>query len=253
MNRLLCIAGINYALIVGAFGQQTTPQTIIWPITPPPPGGNTAVEPMPALGWFMHFQFNMDSARKMAKVDLIFDGDSITDFWQGKGRAIWNQHYAKLNAWDFGISGDKTENVLWRLQNGQVDNLHPKLICLMIGTNNWAVNTPEQIADGVKADVEEYQKRCPDAVILLQAIFPRGPGPKDPARLKVKAVNDIISQLGDGKKVIYIDFSDKFLQPDGTLSPDIMPDFLHPTEAGYKIWADAIQPTIDQFFPPDSQ
>lgn len=253
MNKLLCIAGINYALIAGAFGQQTTPQTIIWPLTPPSPGGNTAVEPVPALGWFQHFQFNMDSARKMEKVDLIFDGDSITDFWMGKGKAVWNLHYAKLNAWDFGISGDKTENMLWRLQNGQVDNLHPKLIALMIGTNNWAVNTPEQIAAGVKADVEEYQKRCPDSVILLQAIFPRGQSPKDPARLKVKAVNDIISQLGDGKKVIYIDFSDKFLQPDGTLSPDIMPDFLHPTEAGYKIWADAIQPTVDQFFPPGSQ
>lgn len=185
----------------------------------------------------------------MPKVDLIFDGDSITDFWMNRGKVIWNQHYAKLNAYDFGISGDRTENLLWRLQNGQVETLHPKLIVLMIGTNNWAINTPEQIADGVKADVDEYLKDCPDAVILLQAIFPRGEKPNDPARAKIKAVNQIISQLGDGKKVIYIDFGDKFLLPDGTLSHDIMPDFLHPSEQGYQIWADAIQPVIDNFFP----
>jgi lysophospholipase L1-like esterase len=252
MKRLLCVAGFNCVLIAGAFAQPTTPQTVIWPLTPPPPGGNTAIEPMPALGWFQHFQFNMDSARKMAQVDLIFDGDSITDFWMGKGKAIWNQHYAKLNAYDFGISGDKTENVLWRLQNGQVDTLHPKLICLMIGTNNWAFNTPQEIADGVKAVVNEYRKRCPDAVILLQGVFPRGEKPEDPARAKIKAINEIISHFDDGKNVIYIDFGDKFLQPDGTISKDIMPDFLHPTEAGYKIWADAIQPKIDQYFPPTS-
>ena len=246
MHRFLCIVGLSLTLPLSVLADGT----VIWPVPKPDPAVNSAITPRPALGWFEHFQWNLDSAHKMPELDLIFDGDSITDFWMGKGKAVWNERYAKLKAYDFGISGDRTENVLWRLQNGQVTGLHPKLICLMIGTNNWAVNTPEQIADGVKADVAEYQKDCPDAVILLQAIFPRGASPNDPARHKVKAVNDIISQLGDGKKVIYIDFTDKFLEPDGTMSADIMPDFLHPTEKGYRIWADAIQPTIDQFFPP---
>jgi lysophospholipase L1-like esterase len=248
MSKFLCLVGFSFILITPAFGQGT----VVWPLPPPTPGVNTAITPLPALGWFQHFQFNLDSAKKRPAVDLIFDGDSITDFWMTIGKKVWNERYAKLNAYDFGISGDKTENLLWRLQNGQVDTLHPKLICLMIGTNNWAVNTPAEIAEGVKADVDEYRKRCPDAVILLQAIFPRGEKPEDPARLKIKTVNQAISQFGDGDKVIYIDFADKFLQPDGTLSKDIMPDFLHPSDKGYQIWADAIQPEIDKFFPPPS-
>ncbi len=186
----------------------------------------------------------------MPQIDLIFDGDSITDFWQGNGRAVWQERYGKLNAFDFGIAGDRTENLLWRLDQGQVDNLRPKLVLLMIGTNNIGARTPQQIADGVKAIIDEYQKRCPEATILLQAIFPRSPKPTDLPRILVKQVNDIISHYGDGKKVIYIDFGDKFLQPDGTLSPDIMPDFLHPSPKGYEIWADAIQSQIDAIFPP---
>jgi beta-glucosidase len=246
MYRFLCFVGLSLTFLSAAVADGT----VIWPLPSVDPNVNSALTPRPALGWFEHFQFNIDSSKKMAQVDLIFDGDSITDFWMNRGKAIWNAHYAKLNAYDFGISGDKTQNLLWRLQNGQAAGLHPKLICLMIGTNNWAFNTPEQIADGVKADVEEYQKVCPDAVILLQGVFPRGPKPEDPARAKIKAINQIISQLGDGKKVLYIDFADKFLAPDGTLPAEIMPDFLHPSDKGYQIWADAIQPTIDKFFPP---
>lgn len=189
----------------------------------------------------------------MPKIDLIFDGDSITDAWQRGGLEIWNQRYAKLNAFDFGISGDRTENLLWRLDNGQVDNLHPKLIVLLIGTNNVGAETPQQIADGVKAIIADCQRRCPEAVILLQAIFPHGHLPTDGPRTLIKQINAIISQYADGKRVIYIDFSDKFLQPDGTLSADIMPDFLHPSAMGYKIWADAIQPKIDALFPPDGK
>ena len=105
----------------------------------------------------------------------------------------------------------------------------------------------------MKAVVADYQKRCPQAVILLQAIFPRAEKPTDPLRAKIKEINTLISQFGDGKKVIYVDFGDKFLAPDGTLSREIMPDFLHPNARGYQIWADAIQPTIDKFFPAAAQ
>jgi lysophospholipase L1-like esterase len=189
----------------------------------------------------------------MPAVDLIFDGDSITDFWQSRSKFVWAKHYGKLNAFDFGIAGDKTQNMLWRLQNGQVDNLHPKLIVVLIGINNSGDGLKAtQIADGIKAVVEEYRKRCPDAAILLQGIFPRGQSPTDPARAQVKAVNQIISQFADGKNVIYIDFGDKFLEPDGTISANTMSDFLHPTAKGYQIWADAIQPIIDKYFPTSS-
>jgi N-acetylglucosamine-6-sulfatase len=173
----------------------------------------------------------------MPKVDLIFDGDSITAGWKGGGGGVWGHHYVKLNAFDFGNSGDTTNGVLWQVQNGQVDGLHPKLVVLLIGTNNLGHSTAEQIAGGIKAVIGEYQKHCPGASILLQGIFPRGEKPTDPARAKIKATNQIISQYAEGKKVIYLDFGDKLLEADGTISKDIMPDF---------------QPVIDQFFPPAS-
>lgn len=220
------------------------------PIPPTPAGVNSATFPAPRLEWVDRVKSNKERAAQMAdSIDLIFDGDSITDGWQDAGRQIWSERYGKLNAFDFGISGDRTEHVLWRLSQGQVNGIHPKLVAIMIGTNNLSANTDEQIAEGVKAVVDDYRKRCPDATILLQGIFPRSPKATDPARARIKAINKILSGFADGKKVLFIDFGDKLLEPDGTLSPEVMPDFLHPNAKGYQIWADAIQPVIDQFFP----
>lgn len=216
----------------------------------PPAGVPSSVYPMPKLDWVQQVERTNEKARKVAgPIELVFDGDSITDFWQSRGREIWNQRYARLHAFDFGISGDRTEHVLWRLSQGQIDGLHPKLIALMIGTNNIGQNTPEEIAEGIKSIVASYRKHCPDATLLLQAVFPRGAKPTDPNRAKVKTINDIISKLQDGKNVLYIDFGDKFLEPDGSISPDMMADFLHPTPKGYAIWADAIQPIVDKYCP----
>ena len=219
------------------------------PLPAVPEGVNSATYAMPRTDWLSRVQNNITNAHKPGTpIDLIFDGDSITDGWQGGGRGIWAQRYRSLNAFDFGISGDCTQHILWRLSQGQVEGLHPKLVAIMIGTNNGG-NTAEQVAEGVKAVVADYQKRCPEAVILLQGIFPRGEQPATSARDKIKAVNQILSKFADGKKVIFTDFGDKFLTPDGVLSKEIMPDFLHPSAKGYQIWADAIQPIIDQFFP----
>ena len=219
--------------------------------SPPPAGTNPAAYPMPRNDWMSHFARNVERVQGKP-VDFIFDGDSITDFWESTGKAVYAENYAKRNAADFGISGDRTENVLWRLDHGQVDGLHPKLIALMIGTNNLRANSEEQIAEGIVDVVKDYQKRCPEAVILLQAIFPRGEKPTDPARQQIKDINAAIAKLGDGKKVIYVDFGDKFLQPDGTLTRDIMPDFLHPSAKGYEIWAQAIRPEVDKVLGPAS-
>ena len=232
---------------VSAFAQ-TTPLSTLLPEVPP--GVTSAAYPSFRSDWCARVKGDIENAHRVAaSTQLVFDGDSITDGWRGAGRAIWTERYGKLNAFDFGIGGDRTQTVLWRLTQGQADGMRPKLIALMIGTNNLYGNTPEEIADGVQAIVADYQKRCPDAVILLQAIFPREEQPSHPFRAKIKAINQIISKLGDGKRVIYVDFSEKFLQPDGTLSKEVMPDFLHPSTKGYQIWADAIQPIIDQYFP----
>jgi len=251
MSRRFTLGMISTLLAVAFTSTAFAGGTITWPSPPLPAGANPAATPTPKIEWFDRFQTLMDNAKKMPKIDLIFDGDSITERWGSTGSGVWKDHYANLNAFNFGIGGDQIQHLLWRLQNGQVDGLHQKLIVLLIGANNL-VGTPDQIAGGIKAIVAEYQNRCPEAVILLQAIFPRGEQPNTPLREKFKAANQMISQFADGKKVIYLDIGDKLVQSDGTISKDVMVDFTHPTAKGYQIWADAIQSTIDKFVPPNA-
>lgn len=229
----------------------------IWPmpssLPSSPADANPAAFPLPRLEWIERVNSNnKNAAQTAAGIQLVFDGDSITDFWQKAGAQIWKERYANLGAFDFGISGDRTEHLLWRLSQDQMEGIQPRLIVLLIGTNNIDHNSVEQIAGGVKAIVDEYRKRCPGATILLQGIFPHGRETTDPRRAKIKAVNKIIAGLADGNHVLFVDFGDRFLQPDGTLRPDIMPDYLHPGPKGYQIWADAIQPVVDRLFPPGS-
>ena len=244
-RRFLVAAVFFLALPLEGFSGGLAP----WPLPNVPPGANAAIIASPRNDWMVHFERNIDRV-KDGHVDLVFDGDSITDRWQDPGKDVWRKYYGKLAATDFGISADRTENVLWRLEDGQVDGLHPKLIALMIGTNNFGRDTDEQIAAGIEKIVQAYRQRCPEAAILLQGIFPRGMQPNDPYRQRIRNVNVLISKLGDEKKVIYLDFGDKFLQPDGTLSADIMPDGLHPSAKGYEIWAAAIAPVIEKIFQP---
>jgi lysophospholipase L1-like esterase len=184
--------------------------------------------------------------------DLLFDGDSITNRWEDSGAQAWAQ-YAKRAA-NFGIEGDRVENDLWRLDNGQLDGLDPKLVVLLIGTNNVSGGfTPEQIADGIKVLVAEYEKRCPHAHIVLMAIFPRGEAATDPMRLKVAAVNDLIKSLDDGNRVSFVDIGPKLLQTDGKFTPGVVGgDFLHPQAGGYVIWSEALQPLVDKYAPSTS-
>ena len=250
MKLQTCLASLIFA--TATLVQAAPDKWSIADLLPPPtPAGvNSAAVAAPKLDWVQRVKATNDRAQASAlSIKLVFDGDSITDGWQTKGKDVWGRHYTQFGAFDFGISGDRTQHVLWRLANGQVDNLKPSLIALMIGTNNLSANTNEQIAEGVAAIVQDYRTRCPDAVVLLQAIFPRGQKADDPLRARIKAINEIIAKLHDGKKIIFIDFGGKFLGADGTLSPEIMPDFLHPSPKGYQIWADAIQPVIDQYIP----
>jgi lysophospholipase L1-like esterase len=222
---------------------------VFWPVPTVPAGVNPATYPEARLDWVMNVKSRFDEA-KGKNFDFILDGDSITDFWRGTGKAVFAERLAKYNAMDFGISGDRTQHLLWRLAHGQVDGLTPKLVMLMIGTNNLNSTTNDQIVEGVKAIVTDYEKRCPTAHILLLGIFPRGPMASDPDRIRVNSINEQLSVISTtDKRVTYLDIGPKFLQPDGTLTKEIMPDFLHPSAAGYKIWADAIQPVLDQYFP----
>jgi lysophospholipase L1-like esterase len=186
---------------------------------------------------------------KEGKAQLLFLGDSITAGWSGRGKEIWAKSFGGWEPANFGIGGDRTQHVLWRIENGELDGFKPKAAVIMIGTNNVGTDTAEGIAKGVTKIVETVRAKTPDTKILLLAVFPRGEKASTPeqpngTRDKLAKVNAIIAKLADDQHIFYMDIGEKFLQPDGSISKDIMPDFLHPNEAGYQIWADAITPKL---------
>jgi lysophospholipase L1-like esterase len=184
---------------------------------------------------------------KMGDVDVLFLGDSITQGWEGSGKDVWKENFQPLKAANFGIGGDQTQHVLWRLQKGkELEGIHPKVVVLMIGTNNIGANSAEEIADGITAIVKELRHQLPDGKVLLLGVFPRSEKATDPVRDKIKDINKRIAKLDDSKHVTYLDIGDKFLEPDGNLSKDIMPDFLHLSAKGYERWAGNIKPTLAQ-------
>jgi lysophospholipase L1-like esterase len=181
--------------------------------------------------------------------DILFAGDSITDWWQqtaaqGGGADIQKKYFSDLKIANFAIAGDTTQGVLWGLQNGEGQGRKPKAVMLMIGTNNNSQgNSAAEIAEGVGAVVYELRKDFPDAKIMLLAIFPRGAGPADASRMRNDEANKIIAKLDDGKYVFYRNINDKFLDAQGNLI-GFRPDNVHPNPQGYEIWANAVGDTL---------
>lgn len=180
------------------------------------------------------------------RVRLLFVGDSITEGWEKEGRAVFQRRYAPLNAVALGFGGDRTENLLWRLQNGELDGVDPQAVVMMIGTNNTGERQedPAFVAAGVKRCLDEIRRRLPRARVLLLAIFPRGAQADDPLRRINERINPLLAKLADGRQVVFQDIGAAFIQPDGTLPPAVMPDFLHLSEDGYERWARSIEPTL---------
>jgi beta-glucosidase len=180
-------------------------------------------------------------------VDLIFIGDSITQGWENKGKEIWDTYYATRNAVNMGFSGDRTQHVLWRLDHSNLEGICPKLAVLMIGTNNSNKddNTAEEIADGIIAICKRLRTKLPKTKILMLAIFPRDPKPSAQRQKNARA-SLLASRIADGKMIYYLDINSSFLTENEILTKDVMPDYLHPNKAGYKIWAEAIEPKIAQ-------
>ncbi len=220
-------------------------------------GSHAAVTPVSRdANWWMSRHLSVLDQVKQGNPEVIFIGDSITHGWENKGKEIWQPYYAKYNAINMGFSGDLTEHVLWRLENGQVDGISPKAAVLMIGTNNAARNqyTPEQIADGIRAIVCTLRSKLPQTKILLLAIFPRGSDEQrkdktqdaayNPLWAKNDTVNRMISKFADGKTIFYLDINKAFLNDQGVLTREVMPDLLHPEKKGYALWAQAMEPTL---------
>jgi lysophospholipase L1-like esterase len=211
---------------------------------------HSAIDPVPRSDkWWQerHAGFNQRVSEVGEKASVIFIGDSITQGWEGEGKEVWARYYAPRNAVNLGIGGDRTQHVLWRLDNGNLKGLKPKAAVLMIGTNNsnGEDNTPGQIVDGVAAIVKKLRATLPDTKILLLAIFPRSEN-FSAQRGKLAQINQVLRRFADEEHVFWIDFGHRFLSDDGSMPRSLMPDYLHLSPAGYQIWAESIEGSLSK-------
>ena len=196
------------------------------------------------------------SLMKSRQPEIVMLGDSITHFWGGDpsgstvagrrtGVEQWDRFFAGRRVVNLGYGWDRTENVLWRLTHGEFDGVSPKVVVVMIGTNNMDLNTVDEIVAGITGICSILRSKSPTTRILLLGIFPRGPSP-DATRAKVDAVNERIAKLNGHDGVTYLDIGHVFLEPDGSISKDVLYDFLHPSALGYARWSTAMKPTLDR-------
>lgn len=223
---------------------------------------NPAIKPVPREGgWMNRHQSFVDRAKK-GNVDVLFVGDSITQGWEGSGKEVWKDQFAAWKPMNLGIGGDQTQHVLWRITTGkELEGIEPKVIVMMIGTNNAGSCTADQIAEGVEAIIKSFRTQRPQAKILLLGVFPRsGKNPKDlkdptvasaeELHKKIPQINERIAKFDDGKSVKYLDIGKVFLDDKGGLPKSVMPDFLHLSKDGYARWAKAIQKPVDEMLKP---
>lgn len=199
--------------------------------------------------WWRERQAAVSERAKGGGVDLAFIGDSITQGWEQAGQEVWAEFYESRNPINLGFSGDRTEHVIWRLMNGNLSNIQPKVAVVMIGTNNTGafIQDPREVAEGIERILDILAERTPATKILLLGIFPRSEGTLDDLRLNNVAINQLIRRLADGERIHYMDIGHVFLQPDGVLPKELMPDLLHLAPEGYRLWAEAIEPKLREF------
>ena len=218
------------------------------------PDASAAMEKPDAKGGFRKMHESFLERSKSGPIGLLFIGDSITAGWT-RAPEVWKEYYDKYQPANFGIGGDQTQHVIWRIENGELNGIHPKVVVLMLGTNNTGANTADEIAAADKKIVQMIRAKIPETKVLLLAIFPRGPRKDKEGKITddgvsrmsiIRAANAQLAKLDDGKNVRFLDIGPKFLDADGKIPDSIMPDQLHPNVEGYKIWAAAMQPTLEK-------
>ena len=225
-----------------------TPPAIVTPapaVSPAPVAGPSIATPRPwsTKAWLAKHDAFVARANQ-GDVDVLFLGDSIVEFFATRGAAVWEREIAPLgNVVDFGIQGDRTQFVLWRARNGELDGSNARVVVVMVGTNNLATATPDNVARGVAAIVDTVRERLPNAIVVLNAILPRGT-PSDPVRTKLADVNSRLAAFADGTHVRWLDAGGAFVDADGAIPAALMPDKLHPSTAGYEVWATALRPVL---------
>ena len=240
-NWFLALVVILVPMLVCAQDTASKPTTNAAALADP-----TVPAPKQAAIFFEKHKAILERGKQPATV--LFIGDSITERWQKDGAKVW-PHYDQYQAADFGIGGDRTQHVLWRIANGELDVIKPKVTVLMIGTNNLRYGEPDKISEAIEMIVKQIREKTGSKVLLL-GIFPRGADPtKDEVKMfrgKIAKINERIAKLDDKKDIKYLDIGSAFLEKDGTISKEVMKDGLHPTEEGYKRWVDAMQPALDE-------
>jgi lysophospholipase L1-like esterase len=213
---------------------------------PEPPADQPSPKGKP---WWDARHKELVEASKKTKADVLFIGDSITERWAQEGKDVWAKSFAPLNAFNDGVGGDRTEQVLWRIANGEIDGQTPKVVVILIGINNtWTVKGNEieakgkSIAGGAAAIVKAVQEKMPKAKIVLHAVFPMADGVPP----VVKIINEELAKLANEKKLRFFDIGAKFADKDGKVSKEIMHDGLHLSAKGYQIWADELEPVVKE-------
>lgn len=191
--------------------------------------------------------------------EIVLVGDSITHFWAGResigepadSAPHFNKVFSRYRTLNLGYGWDRTQNVLWRLDHGEMDGLKPRLVVLHIGTNNIGgsknarANSPGEIAEAILRICARIREKAPAARILLMGIFPRGERKENVWRGRAREVNAILrAAAGKLPNTVFLDIGPKLVEKDGTISREIMSDFCHPTPRGYAVWADAIRPYL---------
>lgn len=183
------------------------------------------------------------------EIDLLFVGDSITHRWEKAGKNVWKEYYGNRRAFNFGIGGDRTGHVIWRLEHAPLKKISPKMTVVMIGTNNGT--KPEETVLGIKKIIDILKTNYPKTKILLLEVFPRGEKANSNSRQRIVEINKGLRKIyANAENVTLMDLSKLFLDKDGSIPKDMMTDFLHPEEEGYKRWAMAIEPEIEKVLGP---
>lgn len=201
-----------------------------------------AAAPAPVRAWMD--RHNYFSRLAQHGCNVVFLGDSITERWLSAGRASWMRYFAPLGSYDFGINGDATQNLLWRVKHGELSGPAPKEVVIMIGTNNVASASAVAIVNGISSIAQTIRANRPGTKVLLLGILPRG-GPDDTfLRANITAVNQRLARLDNGSSIRFVDPSGYFTDGAGVPRTDLMPDYLHPNAIGYEVLSQAISKTV---------
>ena len=232
------------------------------PVVSAGPECNTALIPTPKLendayDWYGRHN-EILKIKGQINPEIIMIGDSITHYWSGlpqaagqNGAQAWKELFRDRRALNLGFGWDRTQNVLWRLDNGEIDGLHPRFVVVNIGSNNFfgtphaRANTPAEIAEAIRAICDRIRTKTPESHIIVMGVFPRNNPANAPVRAKIAEVNKLLAKLQAPPTITFLNIGNQLVDAKGAIPPAIMADAVHPTEAGYKIWAAALKPLLD--------